>query len=178
MNVLARSVAVRARRGRRLAAGGTRLRITVLSVGRPDRGGFGSIFDEYADRIRRFGVTFDARFVPEVPPTGHYSDVHVREREARTLRGAVPERSNVVALSPDGVALTTGAFTRRLETWAHPHVAFVVGGPLGLDPAFRTAAGTSLSLSAMTLSHELARVVLAEQIFRAMTILRGVPYHK
>ena len=55
---------------------------------------------------------------------------------------------------------------------------FVLGGPLGLEPAFRKTADGTLSLSPMTLPHELARVVLAEQIYRAVTILRGVPYHK
>jgi 23S rRNA (pseudouridine1915-N3)-methyltransferase len=154
------------------------LKILVLSVGRPDRGRFGSLFDEYAERVRRFGATFDARWVPEVRIAGLYSDDHVREREARALREALPDRCNVVALSPDGDALTTDAFARRLEPWCQPLAAFVLGGPLGLDPAFRATASAALSLSAMTLPHELARVVLVEQIFRALTILRGVPYHK
>ena len=84
----------------------------------------------------------------------------------------------MIALSPDGRALTTAAFTQRLERWSQPLAAFVVGGPLGLDPDFRKTADAVMSLSPMTLPHELARVVLAEQIYRAVTILRGVPYHK
>lgn len=147
-------------------------------MGRPARERFGPIFDDYAERVRRFGVAFDARWVAEVRPGGRFSDAHVREREARSLRDALPKRCTVVALSPDGRSLTTASFTRRLETWSQPLVAFVLGGPLGLDPAFRTTADAALSLSPMTLPHELARVVLAEQIFRAVTILRGVPYHK
>lgn len=150
----------------------------MLSVGRPDRNRFGPLFDEYADRIRKFGVTFDARWVPEVRITSRYSDAHVRTREAEALREALPERANVVALAPDGVALSTTAFANRLERWSHPQTAFIVGGPLGLDPAFTEGARCSLSLSPMTLPHELARVMLAEQVFRALTILRGVPYHK
>ncbi len=150
----------------------------MLAVGRPDRERFGPVFDDYADRLRRFGVALDARWVPEVRPGGAFSDAHVREREARTLREALPERCNVIALSPEGGSFTTDAFTRRLERWTHPQVAFVLGGPLGLDPAFRTTADEVLSLSPMTLPHELARVVLVEQIYRAVTILRGVPYHK
>ncbi len=102
----------------------------------------------------------------------------MREREARAVRKALPERCHVIALSPGGRPLSTDAFTARLERWSVPLAAFVLGGPLGLDPAFLDAAEVSLSLSAMTLPHELARVVLAEQIFRAVTILRGAPYHK
>ena len=154
------------------------MRALVLAVGRPDRGRFGPLFDEYAERVRRFGLAFDVRWVPEVRPGGRYSDDHVREREARNLRDALPERCTVIALSPDGRAMTTDAFTRRFERWSQPLAAFVVGGPLGLDRAFRETADAVLSLSPMTLPHELARVVLAEQIYRAVTILRGVPYHK
>ena len=150
----------------------------VLAVGRPDRERFGPLFDDYAERIRRFGLAFEARWVPEVRPGGRFSDAHVREREARTLQEALPERCHVIALSPDGRSLTTESFTRRLEQWSQPLAAFVVGGPLGLDPAFRKTAGIVLSLSPMTFPHELARVMLAEQIYRAVTILRGVPYHK
>ena len=136
------------------------------------------MFDEYAERIRRFGIGLDARFVPEVRPGGRFSEAHVREREARNLRDALPERCSMIALSPDGRALTTAAFTQRLERWSQPLAAFVVGGPLGLDPDFQKTADAVMSLSPMTLPHELARVVLAEQIYRAVTILRGVPYHK
>jgi 23S rRNA (pseudouridine1915-N3)-methyltransferase len=154
------------------------LRILVLSVGRPDRSPFGAIFEDYAARIRRFGVAFEARFVPEVEPGGRYADGHVREREARSLASALPKRARVVALDPTGAALTSEAFAKHLEAWSSPVSAFVLGGPLGLDPAFRASADTALALSAMTLPHDLARVLAVEQIYRALTILRGVPYHK
>jgi 23S rRNA (pseudouridine1915-N3)-methyltransferase len=154
------------------------LKVLVLAVGRPERGRFGPLFDDYAERVRKFGVAFEARFVSDVKPGGRFSDTHVREREARALRAALPARSRVIALSPDGPSMDSEAFTRRLERWSQPLATFVLGGPLGLDPAFRKEADASVSLSAMTLPHELARVVLAEQIYRAVTILRGVPYHK
>jgi 23S rRNA (pseudouridine1915-N3)-methyltransferase len=150
----------------------------VIAVGRPERGRFGPLFDDYAERVRKFGVTFDARFVPDVKPGGRFSDAHVREREAMALRGALPARGHVIALSPDGRPLDSETFARRLERWSQPVAAFLLGGPLGLDPALRKDADASVSLSAMTLPHELARLVLAEQIYRALTILRGAPYHK
>lgn len=150
----------------------------MLAVGRPERTRFGPMFEDYAERVRRFGVPFDARWVPQVRAGGRYSDDHVREREARALREALSGRCNVVALSPEGRSTPTESFARRLEQWSEPLVAFVLGGPLGLDPTFRKTADATLSLSPMTLPHELARVVLAEQIYRAVTILRGVPYHK
>lgn len=150
----------------------------MVAVGRPDRARFGPIFDDYAERVRRFGVAFDAAWVPEVRAGGRFSDAHVREREALALGKALPERCHRIALSPDGRSSPTDVFARRLERWSQPLAAFVIGGPLGLDPAFCKAADAVLSLSPMTLPHELARVVLAEQIYRAVTIFRGVPYHK
>lgn len=154
------------------------MKILVLSVGRPERTRFGPLFDEYMERIRRFGVDADARWVPEVRAGGRFSDAHVREREGRSLLGALPERARLIALDPAGASLTSEAFARRLEGWGVPCAVFVVGGPLGLDPSLAATAHATLSLSAMTLPHELARVVLAEQVYRALTILRGVPYHK
>ena len=154
------------------------MKVLVVAVGRPDRGSFGALFDDYAERVRRFGIPFDARFVREVRPDGRFSDAHVREREAQALREALPAQCHVIALSPAGRTMTTDAFASRFEQWSHPLAAFVLGGPLGLDPTFLEAAEVAWSLSPLTLPHELARVVLAEQIYRAVTILRRVPYHK
>jgi len=154
------------------------VKILVLSVGRPERTRFGPLFDEYLARIRRFGVDADARWVAEVRPGGRFSDSHVKEREAQSLREALPERGRLIAMDTVGTALTSREFARRLEGWSVNCATFVVGGPLGLDPSLREAAHATLSLSSMTLPHELARVVLAEQVYRALTILRGLPYHK
>lgn len=153
------------------------MKILVLSVGRPDRR-FTALFDDYAARIRRFGVTFETAHVEEVEAAGRYDDAHAREREGRALAAAIPARSKVVALDPAGVGMTSQELSRRLEPWATPRATFLIGGPLGLDPARREEAEAVLSLSAMTLPHDLARVVLAEQIYRALTLLRGIPYHK
>jgi 23S rRNA (pseudouridine1915-N3)-methyltransferase len=154
------------------------VKVLVLSVGRPERARFGPLFDEYVARLRRFGVDADARWVPEVRPGGRFNDAHVKEREARSLREAMPERGRLIALDVGGTGLSSPEFARRLEGWSVSCATFVVGGPLGLDPSLREEAHATLSLSTMTLPHELARVVLAEQLYRAVTILRGVPYHK
>jgi 23S rRNA (pseudouridine1915-N3)-methyltransferase len=152
--------------------------VVVLSVGRPGGTGFGPLFEDYAARIRRFGVTLDARYVREVKPGGRYSDAHVMEREAAALVEALPSRGTVIAVTPGGDSLDSPAFARRLRSWARPAAVFVVGGPLGLAPSFRERADQRLALSAMTLPHDLARLVLIEQIYRAVTILHRVPYHK
>jgi 23S rRNA (pseudouridine1915-N3)-methyltransferase len=154
------------------------VKIAVLSVGRPERTHFGALCDDYAERIRRFGVELEVRWVKDVREGGRFSDAHVREREARSLLEAVPQRSRLIALAPKGPSLTTEKFARAMEQWSVPRTVFVIGGPLGLDPSILRTAHATVSLSAMTLPHELARVVLFEQIYRGITILRGMPYHK
>jgi len=154
------------------------VRIVVLAVGRPRDRAAGALHDLYAERIRKFGVAYEARFVPEVKVGGAYADDHVKEREARALDEALDPGGTVVALDPSGTLLTTADVAGRIERWSTPKATFVIGGPLGLDPAFRGRATFSWSLSPLTLPHELARVLVAEQIYRALTILRRVPYHK
>jgi 23S rRNA (pseudouridine1915-N3)-methyltransferase len=154
------------------------VKLLILSVGKPDRGRTRPLFEDYVARLRRFGVGVEAGFVPEVRAGGRFSDAHVREREARALREALPARARTIALTPSGKPATSEQLAARLERWASPLAAFLIGGPLGLDPPLVRDADATLSLSPMTLPHELARLVLAEQLYRAVTLLRGVPYHK
>ena len=112
---------------------------------------------------------------------GHYARVTEREvKEAKRLRAAIPAGTLVVATTRDGDPWSSRDLAARLERWqiaARP-VAVVVGGSTGLDPAFLTSADHRWSLGPLTLPHELARVVVVEQLYRAFTILKGEPYHK
>ncbi len=94
--------------------------------------------------------------------------------ECKASRLKIPERSRLVALDERGKDLTTKQFARLL---AEPTV-FVIGGPDGLDPALRKQAALLLRLSALTLPHALAQVVLCEQLYRAASLLSGHPYHR
>jgi 23S rRNA (pseudouridine1915-N3)-methyltransferase len=100
--------------------------------------------------------------------------------EAQRLLAAVPERARLVALTRAGRTVDSGQFAAMLERWREDarDVALLLGGARGLDPELLARAEQRLSLSALTLPHELARLVLVEQLYRAVTILRGEPYHK
>ena len=154
------------------------MKIRLLCVGRPKDPQLASIHDDFADRIRRFGVGWEARHVPEERPGGRYSDDHVREREARLLAEAIDPGETVVALDAEGSQWTSEELAERLPRWASPRLALVVGGPLGLDPAWRETTTVRWSLSRLTFPHELVRVLVAEQVYRALCIQRGIPYHK
>lgn len=95
-------------------------------------------------------------------------------RAAERLRAAVPRGARMIALDERGRDLTTAQFAALL---AHES-AFVIGGADGLDPALKESAALLLRLSALTLPHALAQLVLVEQIYRAATLLTGHPYHR
>ena len=103
-----------------------------------------------------------------------------REEEAGRLLAKIPRGAAVVALAREGRGWSSQELARAVEQWrldARP-VALVIGGSRGLAPPLIAAAAARWSLGPLTLPHELARVVVAEQLYRVMTILRGEPYHK
>lgn len=117
----------------------------------------------------------DARRSKRGDPAAYKAD------EASRLLDVIPTGATVVALDERGRQWTSRGFARYVETLrdrAVPHLALLIGGPDGLDPTVRARADRTWALGEMTMSHELARLVLAEQIYRAGTILAGLPYHR
>ena len=100
--------------------------------------------------------------------------------ERARIEGAIAKGSRIIALDERGESLTTAALAARLKTWQleSDDVALVIGGPDGLDPAFRKAAHERIRLSDMTLPHAFARVLLIEQLYRAWSINANHPYHR
>jgi len=156
------------------------LKIRLLTVGKPKERDIVALHDGYAKRIEQLGIKYESASVPEVKAGGRYSDRHVMERESRLLTEylAGRERSSSIALDRKGELFDSVELARRLESWATPHATFVIGGPLGLHADFLAAADFRWSLSPLTFPHELARLLLAEQLYRAASILRRLPYHK
>ena len=133
--------------------------------------------DDYLRRLGRYaGVreveVREASREPTVPAQ--------RDAEAARLAQRMPAGSRVVALAREGKGWTSAELARRMDEWrlaARP-VTFVIGGSHGLAPGFLERADARWSLGPLTLPHELARVVVLEQLYRAFTILQGEPYHK
>ena len=154
------------------------MKARLLCVGKSRERGIAALHDDYAERIRRLGVDYDTGFVPEIRAAGRYADDHVREREARALLEARGAKSTWIALDSRGRAWTSEGLAERIETWLTPRAELVVGGPLGLHTRVLEAAEHVWSLSPLTFPHELVRVLVAEQLYRALTLRRGLPYHK
>jgi len=130
----------------------------------------------YLDLLRPL-LPVSIREVKEVPLRGR-AEAEVLREEGKRLTGAWPQAPVVAALAVEGRVMDTVTFADWLRLGVERGgVAFVVGGSLGLAPDVQERCAERLSLSALTLPHQLARVVLLEQVFRAAKILRREPYH-
>lgn len=104
----------------------------------------------------------------------------LKQAEAAAILRAVPENASVIALDEAGRQQTTKALASRVDDWIRDgnHICFIIGGADGLDPAALKAANEVWSLSDYTLPHGLVRVILAEQLYRTWSLLKGHPYHR
>jgi 23S rRNA (pseudouridine1915-N3)-methyltransferase len=154
------------------------VRLVVAAVGKPRDRHLAAAIDEYESRAGRYWPLVVAE-VREASGRG-VSAADARRREGERLIERLPDGAVVLACDERGDRLTSPEFAALLTTArdAARDVAFVVGGAYGLDDAVRRVASRSLQLAPWTLPHELARLVLAEQLYRAGTIARGEPYHK
>lgn len=137
-------------------------------------------FNDYARRLHG-GASLQLHEVTAANRKGSGLDPdRARGEEAQRLRKALPARAHVIALEVGGRMIDTETLAERLREWNREgsEVAFLAGGPDGLDPALSRAADERWSLSALTLPHALVRVVLAEQLYRALSILHNHPYHR
>lgn len=140
----------------------------------------GIVIDRYLNRIKHFFPIEVTEVTPERGRQGSKDGSKMRAQSARLLE-AIPKAGYAVVLDERGRPMDSLKFAKLLErlTIDQPHgVTFVLGGDGGFDDAVRERADLLLSLSAMTLPHQLARAVLLEQIYRACTLMRNIPYHK
>ena len=156
------------------------MKLWVLAIGKPGRL-LQPVIAEYEKRAARYW-NFEVIEVKEERASKQAGEEQVREREGERLLARVPPGAQVIALTrPGGDAYSSARLARHLSELAlrgTPGVAFIIGGAYGLGREVVMRADARMRLSAFTLTHELARLVLAEQIYRAGTILRGEPYHK
>ena len=156
------------------------MKLTLVAVGRLRAGWAQQACDDFLQRLRRSVATE----VVEVRDArrGKGGDPRIwRADEATRIRAALPPGAPWVALDERGRQWDSRGFAAWLARHRDAGVgrlSFVVGGPDGLDPSLREAASERWSLGKLTMPHDLARVVLCEQLYRATSILRGAPYHR
>ena len=153
--------------------------MTVAAVGRAKAGPARALFEQYAARLARGPL--GPLTLKEVEAKGAWPPAELRRREAELLLAAVPAGAPIVALDERGQALTSAEFAGRLGRWRDAgtaELAFLIGGAEGLDERVRSAAEMVFSLGPPTWPHLLVRALLAEQLFRAASLLTGHPYHR
>lgn len=136
-------------------------------------------FAEFARRMPR-ELPLELKEIKAEPRSGGKPVEALLAAEAGRIRAALPARCRLVALDERGADLATPQLAARLRQWMETgdDVALVIGGPDGLAPDLKSAAAETLRLSSLTLPHALARVVLAEALYRAASLLKNHPYHR
>jgi 23S rRNA (pseudouridine1915-N3)-methyltransferase len=155
------------------------VKLLVVAVGTRLPDWMDAGFAEYAKRMPRELPMELVEIKPEPRTSGKPVDA-MMAAEARRIEAALPARCRRIALDERGDAPDTRALAHKLDQWlaGGDDVAFLIGGPDGLDPALKQGAHERLRLSSLTLPHGLARVVLAEALYRAHSLRSGHPYHR
>ena len=159
------------------------MRLIVAAVGRLKEGPERELLDRYRDRFEKLGKGLGLAPVlwHETPESRASNTETRREEEGEALLKLARDADYLIALDERGKPLTSDAFAKALgkvRDGGAKTSGILVGGPDGLADSVRKAAKLQLSLGAMTLPHGLARIVIAEQLYRAATILAGHPYHR
>ena len=154
------------------------MRIDLAAVGRLKKGPEAALVEDYLTRFARTG-----RALGLPPVTLHEVEARAgggMAAEAELLTRAVPAGATLVMLDERGELPDSPGFATRLASWRDEarDVCFIIGGADGIDPALRARADWQISLGRMVWPHMLVRVMLAEQLYRAATILAGSPYHR
>jgi 23S rRNA (pseudouridine1915-N3)-methyltransferase len=155
------------------------VRLIVIAVGTRLPDWMDAGFAEYAKRLPRELPLELVEIKPE-PRNGGKPVAALLAAEAKRIEAALPTRCRRIVLDERGAAPDTRELAARLEQWQAQgdDVALIVGGPDGLDPALKQSAHETLRLSSLTLPHGLARVLLAEALYRAHSLQKGHPYHR
>ncbi len=155
------------------------MRVMIAAVGRPKEGPLAAAIRDYESRAARYWPLQIVEVKGE-RADGGVSEDGVKAREGERLRRGIGSVSAVVACDLGGRSMNSQTFADWLRAQREEarDVAFVIGGAFGLHQSLRDEAGMRLALAPWTLTHELARLVLAEQLYRAGTITKGEPYHK
>jgi 23S rRNA (pseudouridine1915-N3)-methyltransferase len=154
------------------------MRLVLAAVGQRQPGWADAAYEDFAKRFPP-EMRLELKAVKAEPRNGK-TPVQCMAAEAQRIDAAVPRGARRVLLDERGSRLTSAQLAERLGFWRGDgrDVAFVIGGPDGLDPALKATADETLRLSDLTLPHAFARVLLAEALYRAWSLHEGHPYHR
>lgn len=155
------------------------MKITLIVIGKSDRSYLREGCDIYIGRLEHY-ATFRYVEIPDIKGASSLSKEQVKEREADLILKMIRPSDEVILLDERGKERSSEEWARQLEdrfSRDPRDIVFVIGGPYGFSKRVYDAAGGMMSLSKMTFSHQMVRLIFLEQLYRAFTIMRGEPYH-
>ena len=155
------------------------MKITLLAVGKNKEAYVREALREYEKRINKY-APFTIEAISGVKNSKKYSEQEIKKKEGQHILNNIPLHSKVVVLDERGEQKTSREFAQWLQkamTSGARNLVFIIGGAYGIPNDCYQEADWILSLSKMTLSHQITRIVFAEQLYRAFTIIKGEPYH-
>jgi 23S rRNA (pseudouridine1915-N3)-methyltransferase len=159
------------------------MRIVVVAVGRLKQGPERELAERFRKRAADAGrgVGLNSFDIVEIKESRAGDAARRMLEESIAIANVIPERAVTVILDERGESLSSGAFAGRLQGWRtqdKPAVVFIIGAADGLAPSLREKASLAIAFGAATWPHQLARIMLLEQLYRAVTIIAGHPYHR
>lgn len=155
------------------------MRITLLTVGKTDKDWVRQGLDIYTSRLKHY-IPFSIVEIPELKNVSSMSREQIKTREGELILKNIKPGDDMILLDERGSTYSSLEFAKLLQdkiSYAGKDIVFVIGGAYGFSQAVYDRAGSKMSLSRMTFSHQMVRAIFAEQIYRAFTIMRGEPYH-
>ena len=155
------------------------MKITLLAVGKTDARYFIEAINEYQKRLEHY-IPFDIQVIPDLKNTKSLTVDQQKEKEGDLILKSLQAGDYLVLLDDKGKEYTSMQFASYIEKKIHTvakRLVFLIGGPYGFSQAVYEKANEKLTLSRMTFSHQMVRLIFVEQLYRAMTILNNEPYH-
>ena len=155
------------------------MKVNLILVGKNTSKMFQSIIEDYSERVKHY-TPFEVTVIPELKNTKSLSQEQQKQMEGEQILRQLQESDHVVLLDEHGLELRSIEFATwisKKQQAVSRRLVFVIGGPYGFSPTIYQRANEKLSLSKMTFSHQMVRMIFIEQLYRAFTILKGEQYH-
>ncbi len=155
------------------------MKVVFVAIGKTDASYFTEAINEYKNRLIHY-IPFEMNVIPDIKNVKNLSETQQKEKEGELILKALQPGDYLVLLDERGKEFTSTQFASYIEKKTHTvakRLVFAVGGPYGFGEEVYKAAAEKISLSKMTFSHQMIRMIFIEQLYRAMTILKGEPYH-
>ena len=155
------------------------MKVTLLAIGKTDKKYFIQGIEEYSKRLKHY-IKYESIIIPDIKNVKNLTQEEQKKNEGEQILKKLSDTDFVVLLDENGETFTSVKFSKFIENQmlkSFKNMVFVIGGPYGFSEEVYKRANKKISLSLMTFSHQMVRLIFIEQLYRAFTIIRNEPYH-